>query len=126
MTKEELKNRTKTFALRVFRFLLTLEQSRAAAIISNQLLKASSSVAANFRAVCRGKSNADFLNKLKVVDEEADECLFWLEFIYELKLKCDQDELKFLLKEADELVAIFSASIKTIKSKRNLSPNPKS
>ena len=121
MTKEELKKRTKGFALRVFLFLMNVERNRPVDVISYQLLKASSSVAANYRAVCRGKSNADFLNKLKTVDEEADECLFWLEFIYELDLKCDKQELILLINEANELVSIFSASIRTIKSK-----NPKS
>ena len=69
------------------------------------------------RAVCRGKSDADFLNKLKVVDEEADESLFWLEFIKDLNIDCNKTELEKLIKEADELVAIFSAGIKTIKSR---------
>ena len=96
MNKEELKKRTKTFALRVFKFLMTLEHNKAVDIISYQLFKASSSVAANYRAVCKGKSSADFLNKLKVVDEDSDESLFWLEFINELELKCDKKELNFL------------------------------
>lgn len=117
MNKEELKNRTKQFSIRVFKFISTLEPGKPTDVISNQLLKASSSVAANYRAVCRGKSSADFLNKLKVVDEEADESLFWLEFIEEVGLRCNNSELNFLKKEADELVSIFSASIRTIKSK---------
>ena len=65
----------------------------------------------------QGEIACRFLNKLKVVDEEADESLFWLEFINELELKCDKKELEFLLRESNELVAIFSAAIKTIKSK---------
>ena len=121
MDKEELKKRTKSFALSVFKFLMTLEQNKAVDVISYQLFKSSSSVAANYRAVCRGKSDADFLNKLKIVDEEADESLFWLEFINDLELRCDKKELNFLIKEANELVSIFSAAIRTIKSK-----NPKS
>ncbi len=91
-------------------------------VISYQILKASSSVAANYRAACRGKSSADFLNKLKVVDEEADETLFWLEFINELEIPCNKEELIFLMKESNELVSIFSAAIRTIKSKI-LNPN---
>ncbi|MFI5222089.1 MAG: four helix bundle protein, partial [Bacteroidia bacterium] len=91
--------------------------NKAVDVISYQLFKSSSSVAANYRAVCRGKSNTDFLNKLKIVDEEADESLFWLEFINDLELKCDKKEITFLMKEADELVSIFSAAIRTIKSK---------
>lgn len=117
MNKEELKKRTKVFAIRVFKFLDSIPQTKSVEIISYQLFKASSSVAANYRAVCRGKSSADFLNKLKIVDEEADESLFWLEFIDELELKSDKKELSQLLKEANELVSIFSAAIRTIKSK---------
>ena len=117
MDKEELKKRTKTFALRVFKFLMNMEKNKAVDVISYQLFKSSSSVEANYRAVCRGKSNADFLNKLKIVDEEADESLFWLEFINDLELKCDKKEITFLMKEANELVSIFSAAIRTIKSK---------
>ncbi|MBU2445316.1 MAG: four helix bundle protein [Bacteroidetes bacterium] len=128
MDKEQLKKRTKAFAIRVFRFLMTLEESKATNVISYQLLKASSSVAANYRAVCRGKSSADFLNKLKTVDEEADVPILsgWLEFIDELELKCNKKELQFLIGEANELVSIFSASIRTIKSKNLKIPNPKS
>lgn len=117
MTKEELKNRTKIFAVRTFKFINTLSKTKSTDVISYQILKSSSSVAANYRAVCRGKSTADFLNKLKVVDEEADETLFWLEFIKETEIQCDSGELEYLMKEADELVAIFSASIRTLKSK---------
>ncbi|MBI4929837.1 MAG: four helix bundle protein [Bacteroidetes bacterium] len=117
MNKEELKKRTKYFSIRVFKFLKTLPAGKDMDIISYQLFKASSSVGANYRAVCRSKSSADFLNKLKVVDEEADESLFWLEFIDELELKCYKKELEYLKKEANELVSIFSSSIKTLKSK---------
>jgi four helix bundle protein len=86
MTKEELKKRTKLFAIRVFKFINTLPKSKSIDVVTYQILKSSSSVAANYRAVCRGKSGADFLNKLKIVDEEADETLFWLEFIDDLEI----------------------------------------
>ena len=119
MNKEELKTRTKTFAIRVYKFLLNLEQNKAIDVISYQLFKSSSSVAANYRAVCRGKSDADFLNKLKMVDEDADESLFWLEFISEMEFKLDKKELNVLIKEANELISIFSAAIRTIKSKKS-------
>lgn len=76
MTKDQLKKRTKDFSLNVFKFLMSLQKSKAVDVISYQLFKSSSSVAANYRAVCRGKSSSDFLNKLKIVDEEADESLF--------------------------------------------------
>lgn len=126
MNKEDLKKRTKQFAIQVFRFIMKLDQIKVVEVISHQLLKASSSVAANYRAVCRSKSDADFLNKLKTVDEEADESMFWLEFVDELELKCDKKELKSLMMEANELVSIFSASIRTIKYRKYSPqiPNP--
>ncbi len=115
MQKEELKLRTKLFAIHVFKFINTLEKNKSSDVISYQILKSASSVAANYRAACRAKSKPDFLNKLKVVNEEADETLFWLEFIDELEIICSKNNLSGLLKEANELVSIFSASIKTIK-----------
>ena len=117
MNKEELKKRTKNFTIRVFKFLKTLPNGKDVDTISHQLFRASSSVGANYRAVCRSKSSADFLNKLKMVDEEADESLYWLEIIDELEWKCDKSELQYLKKEANELVSIFSAAIKTLKLK---------
>ena len=119
MNKEELKNRTKKFAVRVFTFLKTLPQGKDVEVVSYQLFKSSSSVAANYRAVCRSKSYSDFSNKLKIVNEEADESLFWLEFIEELKLQYDKNELNELKTEANELVSIFTAAIKTIIEKQN-------
>ena len=104
--------------LKVFKFLMEIEKNKAVDVITYQLFKSSSSVAANYRAVCRGKSESDFLNKLKIVDEEADESLFWLEFIKELEIECDKIELEKLIKEANELTSIFSAAIKTIKNKK--------
>ncbi|HOU97784.1 MAG TPA: four helix bundle protein [Bacteroidales bacterium] len=112
MTKEELQNRTKNFAVKVFQFLMNIEKKKETDVISNQLLRASSSVAANYRAACRGKSSDDFLYKLKIVNG-----LFWLEFIDELEIKCNKDDIKLLILEANELVSIFTSSIKTLDSK---------
>jgi len=123
MTQEELKKRTKAFAVRVFKFLLKIDTTKSVNIISYQLLKSSSSVAANYRAACRAKSSSDFLYQLKVVDEETDESLFWLEFINDLEIKCDTIELTALIKEANELVSIFSASIRTVKLKKSQTLN---
>ncbi len=91
-----------------------LPKSKGAEVIAYQLIKASSSVAANYRSVCRAKSKADFINKLKIVEEESDESLFWLEFISDLEL-IHKKLLKNLIKEANELVAIFTAALKTSK-----------
>ena len=92
-----------------------LPKSKGAEVITYQLIKASSSVAANYRAVCRAKSKADFINKLKIVEEESDESLFWLEFIVDLEL-IHNKLLKDLIKESNELVSIFVAALKTSKT----------
>ena len=114
--KIQLQNRTKRFAIRVFKMIEKLPRSKGTDVITYQLIKASSSVAANYRAVCRAKSKADFINKLKIVEEESDESLFWLEFISELEL-IPEKLLKDLINEANELVAIFTAALKTSKKK---------
>ncbi len=112
MNKEELKKRTKEFAKSVFRLADTFPKSKGAEVITYQILKSASSVAANYRAVLRAKSKADFINKLIIVQEEADETLFWLEFRRELEIINNESIVK-LIKEANELVSIFSASIIT-------------
>ena len=116
MDKIQLQSRTKNFALRVFKMVEKLPKSKGVEVIIYQLIKASTSVAANYRAAYRAKSRADFINKLKIVEEESDESLFWLEFIADLNLM-DFKLLENLLKEANELVAIFTASVKTSKNK---------
>ena len=118
MDKIQLQNRTKRFAIRVFKMIEKLPRSKGTDVITYQPIKASSSVAANYRAVCRAKSKADFINKLKIVEEESDESLFWLEFISELEL-IPEKLLKDLINEANELVAIFTAVLKTSKENRN-------
>ena len=115
MDKSELLNRTRQFAIRVFKLLDRLPKTEAAKIVTYQLLKSSSSVAANYRAVNRAKSKNDFSNKIKIVLEEADESNFWLTFISDVDLLSPDDkELNFLAKESDEFVAIFTASFKTL------------
>ncbi len=120
MDKNELVRRTREFAKRVFKLLERLPKSQASQVITYQLMKASSSVAANYRAVIRAKSDLDFKNKIKIVLEEADESNFWLSFIADVELlSTDDKELKSLTKESDELTAIFAASLKTL-NKSNL------
>ena len=116
MDKFELMERTRLFAAKVYNFVNKFPDSQGAKVISYQILKSSSSEAANYRAACRGKSRADFINKMKIVEEEADESLFWLQFIKDVELMKNDVELDFLIKEADELVAIFTKSLKTLKS----------
>lgn len=113
---QNLKERTKKFAGNVWRLCNDLPNTNFYWAYSNQLIKSSSSVGANYRAALRGKSTADFINKLKIVEEEADESAYFMELLIEINpgLKSIIDPL---LKEANELLAITVASIKTSKLK---------
>lgn len=118
MDKTELSKRTRVFAIRVFKLVDKFPKTEGARVIINQLLRSSSSVAANYRAVNRAKSKLDFINKLKIVIEEADESNFWLTFSGDVGLVKQNDiELEFLLQESNEFVAMFTASVKTINLK---------
>jgi len=120
MDKAELINRTRTFAIKVFKLVDNFPKSKAADVVAYQLLRSASSVAANYRAVNRAKSKADFHNKLKVVLEEADESNFWLTFIKDIELlnPSFHAELDFVTKESDELTAIFTSSVKTLNNSK--------
>ena len=108
-----MKGRTKQFALRVIRVVQSLpERNRAAEVIGRQLLRASTSVGANYRAACRAKSRADFIHKLGTVEEEADESLYWMEMLIESGL-IGADKLKSLMQDGDEILAMVVASINT-------------
>ena len=115
MDKIELQKRTKKFAVRVYFLVNKFSKSIGSNAVGTQVIRSSASVAANYRAACRAKSKADFINKLKIVEEEADESLFWLEYVEEVGLATDISELLLLKKEADELVAIFTKSLKTLR-----------
>ena len=117
MDKEDLKKRTKHFALRVIRLVEVLPKTRTAQVIGNQLLRSATSGAANYRAACRARSQANFVYKLGLVEEEADESLFWLEMVVETDLM-PAARVQDLTQEADELTAIFVASRKTAKKKK--------
>jgi len=117
MTKDELKKRTKDFAHRCVKLALSLPNTILGRHLQGQLIRASTSVAANYRAACLGQSKASFISKLSIVIEEADESLFWLEFILEENLIM-KERIESLVQEAGELTAIFIASRKTIQ--RNL------
>ncbi|MBN3583322.1 four helix bundle protein [Algoriphagus aestuarii] len=112
--KQVMMRRTKQFAIDVWRLYSKLPHSREYNSYENQVIRSSSSVAANYRAVSRAKSKADFINKLKIVEEEADESQFFLEVMDEINDNLElSSEIQRLIKEADELVAIVVASIKT-------------
>ena len=109
---EEVRNRTKQFAIRVVRLCRSLPKTDEARTIGRQLLRSGTSVAANYRAVCRARSKAEFIAKIGVVVEEADETVFWLELLIDTGMVAEE-KLRDLLKEANELVAIFAASQQT-------------
>jgi len=111
----ELKDRTKAFALRVFRMSQALPKTREANTIMQQLLRSSTSVAANYRAAGRARSKAEFISKLGVVIEEADETVFWLEFLADTGI-VQATKLRELINEANQLLLIFSASRSTAKT----------
>ena len=117
MTKEELKQRTKKFALRIIKLVQSLPKSKEGDVLGHQLLRAATSVGANYRAACRARSQADFISKITIVEEEADECCYWLELIDEAEL-IEKEKLINIMKEADELTAIFTASGKTAKENK--------
>jgi four helix bundle protein len=115
----ELQIRTKKFALDIIKLVANLPNNRVGWTFTDQIVRSSTSVAANYRAVCRAKSDRDFISKMGTVLEEADETLFWLEMIEEAKVLVDEIELHKLKKEANELVSIFVASLKTVKNRVN-------
>jgi len=112
MTTDELKARTKSFALRVTRLVDALPNTVKGRAIANQIMRSASSVAANYRAACRARSRAEFIAKIGIVEEEADETGFWLELIIDSNLR-GKSQIEPLLKEAGELVAIMAASRKS-------------
>src|SRR5438128_4475478 len=114
MTPQEMKNRTKKFAVRVIKMTETLPEKRAANIIANQLIRSSTSIGANYRAALRARSQADFISKIGITTEEADESEYWMELLVDCEI-IKAERMTELLKEANELVAILTATSKTTK-----------
>jgi len=111
---EKMKARTKAFAVQIVKFYKTLPKTDEARVLGRQVLRSGTSVAANDRAVCRAKSQADFISKMGTVVEEADETLLWLELFEEAEV-CPPDKVKALKAEADELLRVFSSALSTAK-----------
>jgi len=126
MTQEELKKRFKDWAIATVLFTRQFPKEDDLKAVRRQLVRSAPSAAANYRAACRGKSTPDFINKLKIVEEELDESMFWLEFVVALSVEL-RPAVVPLYKEADELLAITVSSIKTSRGKENKdkTPNPK-
>ncbi len=117
MKPDELKARTTDFALKIIDFVQSLPKNRTCEVIGNQLLRAGTSVGANYRAACKARSKADFISKITIVEQEADATQYWLELLVKSRL-VQEERLSDLRRETSELTAIFTASGKTAKRNR--------
>ncbi len=118
MSVSDLKLRTKQFTLRVIRLVESVPRGRTSDIIGRQLLRCGTSVGANYRAACRGRSTAEFVAKMGIVEEECDECIYWMEILAESGLM-PADRMAELMSEANELLAITISSIKTARKRKS-------
>ena len=125
MNTEEMRKRTKVFALEVIRLCEELPERPVTRLIRSQLLRAGTSVGSNYRASCRAKSGPDFIAKMGIVEEETDESMFWMEILMETGI-VTSNRIELLYKEANENCAITVASIKTarVKARRATRNNP--
>jgi len=117
MNTEDFKNRTKAFALRVIRLTEALPKNQTANVIGKQQLRCGTSVGANYRAACRARSNPEFIAKMGIVEEECDESMYWMELIVEAGLM-EEKLLIDLKNEANEILSMVVASIKTARSRK--------
>ncbi|WP_436416147.1 four helix bundle protein [Petrimonas sp.] len=118
--REELKKRTKRIGIETILLLDELPNKPSAWELAKQITRSSTSIGANYRAVCRAKSDADFINKLKIVEEETDETIYWLEILEETGL-IESKRIENIKKEAEEVLAIVVASLKTMRAKNRKS-----
>lgn len=116
MDREKLKERTKKFALRIIKIVDDFPSTSVGYVIGKQLVKSATAIGANYRSACRAQSHAHFISKIGIVEEESDETLYWLELAVESGL-IKQEQAASLIKEADELTAIFTTSRKTAKKR---------
>jgi four helix bundle protein len=117
MNTEAFKKRTKAYALRVIKLVDSLPNTRAGRVVGDQLLRAGTSVGANYRAAARGRSRADFIAKMGIVEEECDESLYWMELLIEDGL-VDEERLDDLMAEGEEILAMTVSSIRTARANR--------
>jgi four helix bundle protein len=113
----DLKARSKQFALRIIKLVESLPKTQTAKVLGNQLLRCGTSVAANYRAACRARSNADFISKMGIVEEETDESVFWIEMMVDTGL-VDRKLVENLLDEGNQLTAICVSSINTARGEK--------
>ncbi len=115
MDQKELKCRTQGLALRVIRMTERMPATKVTRVLGDQLLRSATSIGANYRACCRAKSKKDFINKLKIVEEEADETIYWLELIEKSEI-FNLSKLSPLKEETNQILSIIVASLKTAKT----------
>lgn len=118
MENKDLKERTKEFSVKILKFIELISVSTSSKVIIFQLVKSATSVSANYRAACRARSDKEFVSKMNIVLEESDETLFWLELIAEMKW-VNQEKIEPLVKESNELTAIFVTILKKVNSRIN-------
>jgi len=117
MNRKELEERTKAFALRIARFVGELPRNKVSDVLGHQLLRAGTSIGANYREANRAESRGDFIHKIAIVEKEASETQYWLELLEELELG-NPNERRWLLQESEELLAIFTSIGKTVKQRK--------
>ena len=116
MDPSPLKERTQNFALQVIRFVKLLPRNRIADVLGNQLLRCGTSVGANYRAACRARSQADFIAKMGIVEEEADETIYWMELFASAGI-VKPGQVRSLINEANEILAMTVTSIRTARKR---------
>lgn len=126
MTEDDFKNRTRQISLRIINLVNSLPAGTTATVIGKQLIRSGTSIGANYRAACRGKSRADVLNKLAIVEEEADESMYWIDLLIASGIVPER-KLALLAQEINEIVCMVVASIKTLRARHGDGrSNPKS
>ena len=117
LNPEVMKDRTKEFAKQIILLCRKMSKNREGNLIGNQIFRSGSSVASNYRAACRGRSKAEFIAKMGIVEEEADETLFWLEVIEEVEI-FNRDSISSLMQECNEILSIVVSSINTARKRK--------
>ena len=126
MDEKTFKARTKKLAVAIIKQIDKLPKSRAADVVANQIIRSGTSIGANYRAACRAKSTADMINKMKIVEEESDATMYWLEILADADL-APKEQIRELYKETNEILAMTIASVKTLRNRsQSKIVNPKS
>lgn len=116
MDEKTFKERTKKLAVAIIKQMDKLPKSRAADVVAKQIIRSGTSIGANYRAACRAKSTADMINKMKIVEEESDETMYWIEILADAEL-APKEQIRELYKETSEILAMTIASIKTLRNR---------